>query len=126
MALCFWFGFKLYVKHDIDGVGNIVIVLMSVMMISFSIGQTAAPIVAISKASGAASDFFAIIDVPKPSTAGRKEPEVSAQQDICFDCVNFAYPSRPDVKVLDDLSLTFESGKITAIVGSSGSGKSTM
>ena len=33
--------------------------------------------------------------------------------------VTFAYPSRPLVKVLDDLSLTFESGKVTAIVGAS-------
>jgi ATP-binding cassette, subfamily B (MDR/TAP), member 1 len=39
MALCFWFGFKQYLRHDIDSVGTIVIVLMSVMMIAFSIGK---------------------------------------------------------------------------------------
>jgi hypothetical protein len=60
MALSFWFGFKLYLQHHIDSVGTIVIVLTSVMMISFSIGQTAAPIVAASKAAGAAADFFAV------------------------------------------------------------------
>ena len=60
MALCFWFGFKLYLKGHIDSVGTIVIVLTSVMMIAFSIGQTAAPIVAASKAAGAAADFFAV------------------------------------------------------------------
>ena len=60
MALCFWFGFKLYLEHHIDSVGTIVIVLTSVMMMTFSIGQTAAPIVAASKAAGAAADFFAI------------------------------------------------------------------
>jgi len=58
--------------------------------------------------------------------SGLKDPEVSASEDITFHSVNFAYPSRPHVKVLDDLSFRFERGKITAIVGASGSGKSTI
>jgi ATP-binding cassette subfamily B (MDR/TAP) protein 1 len=40
--------------------------------------------------------------------------------------VSFAYPSQPDKPVLRNLSTTFESGKVTAIVGQSGSGKSTL
>ncbi|KAL5326565.1 hypothetical protein ACEPPN_004252 [Leptodophora sp. 'Broadleaf-Isolate-01'] len=126
MALCFWFGFKLYREHHIDSVGTIVIVLTSVMMLAFAAGQMAAPIAAASKAASAAGDFFAIIDAPKPSTAGLKEPEVSARDELRLESVNFAYPSRPHVKVLDDLSVRFEPGKITAIVGASGSGKSTI
>jgi len=59
-------------------------------------------------------------------TTGLKEPEVSAHDELRFESVDFAYPSRPYVKVLDDLSLRFEPGKITAIVGASGSGKSTI
>jgi ATP-binding cassette subfamily B (MDR/TAP) protein 1 len=39
--------------------------------------------------------------------------------------VTFAYPSRPAVKSLDDVSLRIEPGKMTAFVGHSGSGKST-
>ncbi|RWA13736.1 hypothetical protein EKO27_g1339 [Xylaria grammica] len=46
--------------------------------------------------------------------------------DIVFKDVDFAYPSRPHVKVLDQLNLTIEAGKLTAIVGPSGSGKSTI
>jgi ABC-type multidrug transport system fused ATPase/permease subunit len=34
-----------------------------------------------------------------------KEPEISAAADIIFDSVTFAYPSRPHVKVLDDLNV---------------------
>lgn len=126
MALCFWFGFKLYLRNDIDSVSTIVIVLMSVMMLTFSLTQTAAPIIAATKAASAAADFFAVIDAPKPIITGLRDPEASATEDITFDSVNFAYPSRPHVKVLDDLSLRFERGKITAIVGASGSGKSTI
>jgi ATP-binding cassette subfamily B (MDR/TAP) protein 1 len=40
--------------------------------------------------------------------------------------VSFSYPSRPEVEVLHDLSQSFEAGKTTALLGSSGSGKSTI
>ncbi|PWN46891.1 P-loop containing nucleoside triphosphate hydrolase protein [Violaceomyces palustris] len=40
--------------------------------------------------------------------------------------VTFAYPSRPSVASLDDVSISFEPGKVTALVGPSGSGKSTI
>eukprot|EP00347_Sterkiella_histriomuscorum_P015933 403355132 len=40
--------------------------------------------------------------------------------------VTFTYPSRPEQKVLDNFSAVFEEGKTTAIVGASGSGKSTI
>ncbi|KAH8815279.1 P-loop containing nucleoside triphosphate hydrolase protein [Xylogone sp. PMI_703] len=125
-GLTFWFGVKQYLGHHISSISTIVIVLMSVMMVTMAAGQLAAPIVAAGKAANAATDFFAIIDAPSPSTDGLAEPHVSAQQDIKLESITFAYPSRPHTKVLDDLSLTFESGKMTAIVGSSGSGKSTI
>ncbi|KAK0118936.1 hypothetical protein ONS96_012011 [Cadophora gregata f. sp. sojae] len=126
MALSFWFGFKLYLENKIDNVGDILIVLMSVMMIAFSVSQTAGPIIAVTKAAAAATDFFAVIDAPKPSTIGLVAPEVSSAKEITFESVTFAYPSRPHVKVLDDLNIEIEAGKITAIVGASGSGKSTI
>ena len=40
--------------------------------------------------------------------------------------VTFAYPSRTEVEVLKDLSLTVHPGKITSLVGESGGGKSTV
>jgi ATP-binding cassette subfamily B (MDR/TAP) protein 1 len=88
--------------------------------------QTAAPILAVTKSTAAATDFYAVIDAPKPNTSGLKEPEVSARNDIELENITFAYPSRPHIKVVDDLSMRFEAGKITAIVGASGSGKSTI
>jgi ABC-type multidrug transport system fused ATPase/permease subunit len=90
------------------------------------VAQTAAPIIAIGKATTAAADFFAVIDAPKPTITGLQEPDVSARDDIELESVTFAYPSRPHLKVLDDLNVRFEAGKVTAIVGASGSGKSTI
>jgi ATP-binding cassette subfamily B (MDR/TAP) protein 1 len=40
--------------------------------------------------------------------------------------VNFAYPTRPDVLVFQDLSFDLKAGECVAIVGPSGSGKSTI
>ena len=63
---------------------------------------------------------------PQPQTGGVSSPAVFSQGDIVIENVNFAYPVRHDVKVLENLSLKFPAGKITAIVGASGSGKSTI
>ncbi|PQE27121.1 putative leptomycin B resistance pmd1 protein [Rutstroemia sp. NJR-2017a WRK4] len=105
---------------------TIVVVLSSVMMIAMATSQTAAPILAAAAAANAATDFFAVIDTPRPDTSGLKGPDITAREDLALESVTFAYPSRPHVKVLDDLSIKFEAGKITAIVGASGSGKSTI
>ena len=67
-----------------------------------------------------------MLDKPQPKTGGYKEPEASANEDIFFQDVTFSYPSRPDVKVLKNLSVQFPTGQVTAIVGPSGSGKSTI
>jgi ATP-binding cassette, subfamily B (MDR/TAP), member 1 len=96
------------------------------MTMIMSIGSIAAPVSAAARAAGAAGIFFSIIDAPKPRTGGIKVPEVSSQDDIVFENVNFSYPTRPDVQVLNNLCVRFPAGKLTAIVGESGSGKSTI
>ena len=44
---------------------------------------------------------------------------------IAFMDVQFNYPARPDVKILQGLTLNIQSGKTVALVGPSGCGKST-
>lgn len=43
-----------------------------------------------------------------------------------FKRVQFVYPTRPDIRVLRDLSFKIEAGKTLALVGESGCGKSTV
>ena len=43
-----------------------------------------------------------------------------------FENVSFAYPSRPEVPVLKNLSMTVKEGQMVALVGPSGAGKSTI
>lgn len=99
---------------------------MSVMLMTTAISGITAPLSAAARAAGAATIFYTIIDAPKLDKSGAKHPEVSASADVVLDHVNFAYPSRPGLKVLDELCLRFPAGKVTAIVGPSGSGKSTI
>lgn len=109
-----------------DGIGSIVIVLFSVFLMAISLERMSGPLIAASKATVAAASFFAVIDAPQPKKGTLREPDVTADGDIVFKGVTFAYPGRPNTKVLDDLNLTIEAGKVTAIVGPSGSGKSTV
>jgi len=60
-----------------------------------------------------------------PGPAPSLEPSISPAHEIRLEHVTFRYePDRP--LVLDDLSLAIAAGRVTAIVGSSGAGKSTI
>lgn len=96
------------------------------MMMVISLERTSTPLLAVGKATVAACEFFTVIDAPQPDKGHLKSPEVSSNEDIIFENVTFAYPSRPHVKVLDNLNLHIKAGQINAVVGPSGSGKSTI
>ncbi|CAF0844645.1 unnamed protein product [Rotaria sordida] len=85
-----------------------------------------------SEARGAAAAVFRLID--EGNDASVNETDVWKEDteqiykingNIGFDNVNFMYPSRKDVPVLRNLSLIARAGQTTALVGSSGCGKST-
>lgn len=52
--------------------------------------------------------------------------DIPSDADIVFRDVVFQYDGPHSPRVLDEVSLTIPSGKVTAIVGASGSGKTTM
>ena len=99
---------------------------MSIMTILAHISSISVPLTAVVNALTAAAVFFSIIDAPKPNSSGISGDAVNLEADIVMENINFAYPTRHEVKILNGLSLTIASGKKTAIVGPSGSGKSTL
>lgn len=61
-----------------------------------------------------------------PNAPGKKLEREKMKGQIEFKNVNFRYPTRPDLHVLKNFSCVFEAGKTTALVGPSGSGKSSI
>ena len=126
-ALAFWEGSRLLGTQQLD-TGTIVNVLFVIIIAAFSLGQVASNLQVFSKALGAGRRIFETIDrVPRidpyqPSSRKYVPPLGS----IVFENVNFSYPSRPNIKVLNNLTLDLPGEKMTGIVGSSGSGKSTI
>jgi len=82
----------------------------------------------IAQASGAAERIFEILEVEpqiKPPLRPAAFPKSEAGA-VEFRDVDFAYPTRPDVAVLDRLSFRVAPGEKLALVGPSGAGKSTV
>jgi len=70
--------------------------------------------------------FFELYDYKQKITSLKNYIPEKIDGKINFDKVTFSYPLSDDVKILDNLSFLVEPGKILALVGYSGSGKSTI
>ena len=86
------------------------------------------PFKAFTIALPAARKIFSTIDRVSPlnpgSQDGLKLEDVEGRVEL--QNIKHIYPSRPEVCVMDNVSLVFAAGKTTALVGASGSGKSTI
>ncbi|KAI9354744.1 putative ABC transporter protein [Pilaira anomala] len=125
-GLALWYGSTLVVK-GLSTSGDVFIVFMAMMIGTSSLTRIATSITAVSSALGAAYKVYQVIDrVPEINTdATDGITPSSLQGSIVFDDVTFNYPTRPDLVILDKLSIDIKPGMTVAFVGPSGSGKST-
>ncbi|GFZ11657.1 ABC transporter family protein [Actinidia rufa] len=127
-TLTLWFGAVL-VKNGYTNFGDVYKIFLILVLSSFSVGQLAglAP-----DTSMAATAIPAVLDItnrrPLIGSDGQKGRKIGKSKafDVEFKMVTFAYPSRPEVIVLRDFSLKVKGGSMVAVVGGSGSGKSTV
>ncbi|CAG8472261.1 39810_t:CDS:2, partial [Gigaspora margarita] len=126
-ALSIWFGSTMVINNEISP-GKIISVFSLIASGFMSISNSFDHIQALSLATGASSKIFETIDrVPSidiASNTGDKPDNVVGH--IQLKNINFIYPTRPDVKILNNIPLDIEPGSTVALVGSSGSGKSTI
>ncbi|XP_020206205.1 ABC transporter B family member 2 [Cajanus cajan] len=126
-ALLVWFT-SIVVHKNIANGGESFTTMLNVVIAGLSLGQAAPDISAFIRAKAAAYPIFEMIErdtVSKSSSkTGRKLGKLEGH--IQFKNVCFSYPSRPDVAIFNNLCLDIPSGKIVALVGGSGSGKSTV
>ncbi|KAF4026409.1 hypothetical protein G4228_018624, partial [Cervus hanglu yarkandensis] len=126
-ALAFWYGSKLVLDDEEYTPGALVQIFLSVIVGALNLGNASSCLEAFAAGRAAAASIFETID-RKPlidcmSEDGYKLDRIKGE--IEFHNVTFHYPSRPEVKILNKLSTVIKSGEVTAVVGSSGAGKST-
>ncbi|RHZ59931.1 hypothetical protein Glove_360g64 [Diversispora epigaea] len=128
-GLAFWYGSVLIINGEMTG-GEVLNVFFAILIGSFSIGNAAPHFTSVGSAAGAAAKLFSVIRrVPSIDSSDEKGIKITGSElrgKIEFKNVDFHYPTRPDIPILKNFNLVIEPGEIVALVGSSGSGKSTI
>lgn len=126
-GLSFWQGSRFIVKGEAS-LSDILTITLAIMIGAFSLGNVAPNAQAFTTSVAAASKIFNTIDRISPldpmSEEGEKLEHVEGTVEL--KNVKHIYPSRAEVVVMEDVNLKVPAGKTTALVGASGSGKSTI
>ncbi|OAG00999.1 P-loop containing nucleoside triphosphate hydrolase protein [Paraphaeosphaeria sporulosa] len=127
-GLAFWRGIRMYVSGEISQPGQVFTVILAVIVAATAMSTIAPQIIALGKGASAAAQLFQVIDRVSEIDSLSEEgliPEKCAGR-VEIQGISFAYPTRPDVQVLQMFSLSVPANSTTALVGASGSGKSTI
>ena len=120
-----WFGGHLVDSGSMP-IGNLTAFLTYLMLILMAVMMASMMMIMVPRASACAERILEVVDSP-PTILEPAQPQNPAQRTgrVEFRGVGFQYPGaeRP---VLHDLSFTLAPGRTTAIIGSTGSGKSTV
>ncbi len=125
VALVLWFGSR-QVLSGAMSIGDLASFMLYTLIVAMSVSALGGLWSDFLRARGASERIFELLD---------REPEIPTSGGERLDCVSgrvalqgigFAYPSRPDVQVLDGLDLELAPEEMVALVGPSGAGKSTV
>ncbi|KAJ0699407.1 putative ABC-type xenobiotic transporter [Helianthus annuus] len=126
-ALAFWYGAKMILEKGYTG-GTVITVMIAVLTGSMSLGQVSSCLSAFAAGRAATFKMFETInrkpEIDAYDTKGKTLTDIRGDielRDVCF-----TYPARPDEEIFSGFSLHIPSGTTVALVGQSGSGKSTV
>ena len=125
IAVVVWVGGRMVMGGELS-MGDLTAFLLYTLMVSVSLGALAGLYADFMKAIGASERVFELLDRVSPLEQTEGRDDVVLVGAVAFEQVGFAYPARPEVSVLQELSLTMTSGEVLALVGPSGAGKSTV
>ena len=122
-----WIGAQQVTEGSMSG-GTLGQFLLYAVFAAGAVGQLSEVWGEIAQAAGAAERLSELL-AEEPAIRSPADPVAlprPARGEVVFDRVSFAYPTRPDVSTVHDLSFTVKHGETVAIVGPSGAGKSTI
>ncbi|KAK8357183.1 hypothetical protein V6Z12_A05G402800 [Gossypium hirsutum] len=122
-----YYGSRMVMYHDAPG-GTVFIVAAAIAMGGLSLGASLSNLKYFSEACAAGERIMEVMKRVPNIDSDNLEGEILEKVTgaVEFRHVDFAYPSRPDTMVFKDLCLDIPAGKTVALVGGSGSGKSTV
>lgn len=124
IILVFWYGMTMVANHSIT-FGEFTSFIFVTAIIGGAVGSLGDLYAKLEKTSGASERLLEILEEESEVELNTIEI-INCDGNIKFDHVEFSYPMRVDLNVLENISFEVKSGQTAAIVGQSGSGKSTI
>ncbi|PSU34210.1 ABC transporter ATP-binding protein/permease [Photobacterium lutimaris] len=116
------------VIHGVMSAGDLGAFVFYAIMVASSLATISEVMGELQRAAGATERLIELLHVDShivaPNQSAVSPQTLSAE--VEFDDVTFCYPSRPDQAAIKQLTLTAEEGKVLALVGPSGAGKTTL
>ncbi|MEZ9653268.1 ABC transporter ATP-binding protein/permease [Vibrio splendidus] len=108
--------------------GDLAAFVFYAIMVASSLGTISEVMGELQRAAGATERLIEILQVESHIVAPVENPTPldKLTPEVAFNDVTFCYPSRPDQPATKNLTLTAKEGKVLALVGPSGAGKTTL
>lgn len=117
-----WHGARMLATEQITWENFAYFILFSIF-VGASLGSFPEIISQFQQTAGATERLRELLDIPPERAGGDSSATLGGA--VAFENVSFRYPSRPEARVLEDVSFQVEPGSRVALVGPSGAGKST-
>ena len=126
IAFVLWVGSNYVINQEISA-GSLSSFIFYSIMVAASIGGIGEVVGDLQRSYASCERIFELLEIKSniPFVQPIKLPKDFKYNIECKD-LSFFYPARPDAKVLDEVNFTIKESETVAIVGSSGSGKTTI